>query len=525
MFIRFMKIQRSSIKILILTYIMLVIITFSFFGINMLNEKKVIEADREGYLNNAIVGTNNNIAQTSIDIIAIKNMVSVLNEENDSDYYTSPNGIDETENLGINWLTLKQSYYELSIIGLDGNETIKIRKGIYDRVPYAVDSNYIDNDNQYSFFTNIDSLQNNDVVVSEFTTLMDEGEPVYFENELIDIYKIITPFYSKDDNNEKLGYIELKVFTDLLTNTFDQNDIEAINSDGYYIYSKEYNDSLYGFMLDENIEETYDKYNNIELDQLTADSNVSSYRDNLITYSKINKDDINKIITNTANDDINIISIGSLILINNTIFTDYSQYKNIYILEFSFIVFDLIIAYIITFLIDRRKKERRYRLDIFQKIADTDDLTGVNSRKKFFNDIKLIYNLSGNFSLLYCDLDGFKNINDNNGHDTGDIVLVEISKRIIEILPSDIYLYRVGGDEFIVLIKSVEKAELEKIATDIINVCSKPINIKSKNITLGMSIGISMLVGRKKSLDDLIDEADDAMYKSKNANKNSYKFY
>ena len=122
---------------------------------------------------------------------------------------------------------------------------------------------------------------------------------------------------------------------------------------------------------------------------------------------------------------------------------------------------------------------------------------------------------------MFIDLDGFKNVNDSYGHETGDQVLKDVAQRLKDKLRASDLLARFGGDEFVALqldVKSADDAIL--FAEKIISVLAEPIVTQQGNITIGASVGIALYPQHGQDLKTLINKADKAMYQVKNAGKN-----
>ena len=141
-------------------------------------------------------------------------------------------------------------------------------------------------------------------------------------------------------------------------------------------------------------------------------------------------------------------------------------------------------------------------------LARTDELTGLPNRRRLISEIEEFVDKEG--SLLLLDLDGFKPINDLYGHEIGDKVLRQVARRFDRALPHGAFLARLGGDEFGVLIEGLHESAIE-IALALRATLSYPIHIDSKEINLGVSIGVAKNTGDP----DLLLRADTAMYKAK----------
>lgn len=128
--------------------------------------------------------------------------------------------------------------------------------------------------------------------------------------------------------------------------------------------------------------------------------------------------------------------------------------------------------------------------------------------------------------LLFIDLDHFKQINDSFGHNFGDRVLIEVSKRLKSVVRQSDTLSRIGGDEFTLLLEDVNN---ERFVTDIISklmeVMNEPISINGNPLYLTLSIGAAIYPTNGLDTEDLLKNADSAMYKAKEDGRNTYRFY
>jgi diguanylate cyclase (GGDEF)-like protein len=127
---------------------------------------------------------------------------------------------------------------------------------------------------------------------------------------------------------------------------------------------------------------------------------------------------------------------------------------------------------------------------------------------------------------FFLDLDGFKAINDKLGHSTGDTVLQCIAQRLSSAFREMDTVSRVGGDEFFILALNIDnKKTASYMANKILEEISKPIPDIPKGISLSASIGICLFPYKGMTVSDIIDRADEAMYKVKNSGKENFSFY
>jgi diguanylate cyclase (GGDEF)-like protein len=130
------------------------------------------------------------------------------------------------------------------------------------------------------------------------------------------------------------------------------------------------------------------------------------------------------------------------------------------------------------------------------------------------------------FALLYFDLDRFKEINDTLGHLVGDKVLVGIGRRLREFLRPGDTVARVGGDEFAVLLGEVAGVEnAAQVAERILSTLEKPLSIDGRHVSTGASIGVALGNGAYDSADNLLRDADLAMYRAKSAGRGGYQVF
>lgn len=167
------------------------------------------------------------------------------------------------------------------------------------------------------------------------------------------------------------------------------------------------------------------------------------------------------------------------------------------------------------------------RLD---RMAMYDALTNLPNRVLLYEEAKKCLSAAKRYQhsvgFMFVDLDGFKAVNDEYGHDAGDAVLVEMGLRMTIAVRETDTVGRCGGDEFIILLPDCDtKSDLETIAKRVVETVSQPFDSVSTSIGLGASIGISMYPDDGDDREALIKLADKAMYKAKRLGKNQYHFH
>ena len=132
----------------------------------------------------------------------------------------------------------------------------------------------------------------------------------------------------------------------------------------------------------------------------------------------------------------------------------------------------------------------------------------------------------GRFSVMFLDLDNFKVINDSLGHAIGDQLLKKLVHRISSVVRHEDTLARFGGDEFTLVLESIKSVEeLSLIAGKILQVASQPIKIAHHEITVTLSIGITVYPDDANNVEQLLSNADMAMYRAKARGRNNYEFF
>ena len=181
-----------------------------------------------------------------------------------------------------------------------------------------------------------------------------------------------------------------------------------------------------------------------------------------------------------------------------------------------------------------------HKLSIEQRIAQTriahqathDSLTGLHNRSAVMDliarkleDGEREASLGG-FALLLLDLDGFKAVNDNFGHDAGDELLRQVSSRIEAALRDSDFVARLGGDEFLIVVPQVsDRGTAHTVGKKIIAAVAKPYLVSSRELKMTASIGISMFPENARDREGLMKCADLAMYEAKHAGGDQICFF
>jgi len=168
--------------------------------------------------------------------------------------------------------------------------------------------------------------------------------------------------------------------------------------------------------------------------------------------------------------------------------------------------------------------ERLYHL------AHYDSLCDLPNRMLFYDRLRQAISRSKRsnqrIAVMFMDLDGFKQVNDEYGHSVGDELLKQVSKRIVSMLRETDTIARIGGDEFTLIINDIDNIDsINAIAEKVLSTVKEPYTLHELAFDISASIGISLLPDNSDDMHTLVKQADIAMYKAKKEGKNQFKFY
>ncbi len=183
---------------------------------------------------------------------------------------------------------------------------------------------------------------------------------------------------------------------------------------------------------------------------------------------------------------------------------------------------------VITSVIDL--SERKHHEDKLFEQANYDALTGLPNRGLAFDRLQAAMarakRQGSRIALMMLDLDHFKTVNDNLGHNAGDLLLKEVSGRLTACVREGDTVARLGGDEFTLILPELKAPmEAELIAEKIIKACCEPVFIRGHEVSVSASIGITVFPDDGEDQETLLKNADTAMYKCKDDGRNHFHFY
>ncbi|MGC9458076.1 MAG: EAL domain-containing protein [Halothiobacillaceae bacterium] len=179
--------------------------------------------------------------------------------------------------------------------------------------------------------------------------------------------------------------------------------------------------------------------------------------------------------------------------------------------------------------------EQKKAQEEIEKLAFYDPLTGLPNRRLLKDRLRQAIAVSQreqNYgALLFIDLDNFKTLNDTRGHAIGDLLLESVARRLTESMRESDTVARIGGDEFVILLsqlgRQVDQAEetAAQVAEKILAQISRPHELAGQKHAMTPSVGVSLFLGNRMDADQLLKQADIAMYQAKDAGRNAIRFF
>jgi diguanylate cyclase (GGDEF)-like protein len=178
------------------------------------------------------------------------------------------------------------------------------------------------------------------------------------------------------------------------------------------------------------------------------------------------------------------------------------------------IIGSVLVASLVMLRIGRLLGQRAHAERALEHQASHDGLTGLINRPHFMAALADELSIGQNSTILFCDLNGFKTVNDEHGHAAGDQLLVEVAQRLQICVRETDVVSRFGGDEFLILLRDAKLVDAYAICDRIASALADPIGLSSGHANVGASIGIAVAAGDADA-EHLIGRADRAMYRAK----------
>lgn len=460
------------------------------------------------------------------DIVELQNVLE-LNALN-TDFVTEEDRIN-TENEFLIWLDRKNIYDQARIIDNTGQEILRVNYNQGEPEIVAVES--LQNKATRYYFEDSIVLDENEMYISKLDLNVENGAIETIDGVTKPMIRFATPIF--DDTGTKLGVIVLNYLASDILNSlyrFESSayaDIEMINEDGYFLFS-DYDERLWGFMYDDKADELYSKYHDFDLfENTTETTQQNDYKGYSYTSVEVTAETLSNETSLLLDSDIDVVlGVDDFIIVSSIDIGHIEGIMNLNQLLIYIASIVLILILILSRLLDELFYNKEEKLRIAEYSANHDFLTNIPNRAYIHNLIGYKITRQHGFSLLYIDFDGFKQINDEFGHSIGDEALKAGVKRIKESIRLDDVVARLGGDEFLVVLNNlVNKETVARVCKTLLDNFNETFDLNGNICKMGLSIGVSIHPKDSVNSDDLIDNADTAMYEIKNEGKNNYKFY
>ncbi len=355
----------------------------------------------------------------------------------------------------------------------------------------------------------------------EFTEGFEEGKTY-------NAYRFVYPLFYK---NEFIGTIETSIsflaISKLIEDLFNHKSIFIIKESVVTakveknLISKYYTNNLMfnGYYNDKEIIDYINKLNSINLNQILTTDTIINQINSLLSEEA-------PFFINTSNDGngyaIIFLPIENLKQQQVGYFIFYQNDNTIIELKNNMILRSVLIAisWMLLMIIIINSYFSRLKIN---KLTYFDKLTGVYNRNRLFDylsrEIEMKKRYNNNFSIIIYDIDKFKNINDTYGHPTGDIILKETTKCVKNHIRVGDYLFRIGGDEFLIILPNTTLNEAITVAEKIRSQIEKNIYSINNINTITLSLGVAEY-SNDDTYEELIKKADNMLYDAKNNGRN-----
>ncbi len=365
---------------------------------------------------------------------------------------------------------------------------------------------------------------NSTISTGKFDLSFKSMVPIYIKNQFVGFVEVIAKFNSIAVKMEKKNYhiaaLVDKKYKEQLTNAFTKRFIED-----YYVANLNVKDEIISIIKKKKVSHflNINKYHKCDnKTQLVSTYHLKDIYDKEMAYFLLFHDisniDMSKMVQ--VRDRLTLLFFIIFILLLAFSYYLYSQKYKTFIKDLNIKLENDVIE---------KTKKLQDQSDKLTYIANHDSLTGLPNRLLFLDRleqaIRHAKRYKTNVSILFLDLDRFKEVNDTYGHDIGDKLLQEVSKKLSACVREEDSISRLGGDEFTIILENINQNDIIKITQKIISKMQDKISVESTDIYTTFSIGISRFPEDGISQDILLRNADTAMYRAKDMGKNQYQFY
>lgn len=423
-------------------------------------------------------------------------------------------------------------YDQIRYIDLDGDEIVRVN--YVDGQAVIVAEEKLQNKGGRYYFDDTLSLAAGQIFVSPFDLNIEQG---VIEMPLKPMIRFGTPVFDKDGRKRGvviINYLGQNLLDELISSDrLLHGKMLLLNLDGYWLRGLSADDE-WGFMYDKDHQHKFSDGFPNEWQVINGQSSgqiVTQY--GLFTFSTIYPivNEADTVTSCSADIGSGATSHDCWILIayipKDALFS-HSGKLLVRLAVLAILLF--LLATLPSWFIAQIISQRKLKEFELVRMANYDKLTNLPNRTLLDDRLDQVFHQSkryGNqFAILFADLDGFKTVNDEFGHDIGDHLLINVAERIVQQTRRSDTVARIGGDEFVILLTKIEDVnDAERVAGKINQELSRPFMIKGQTIQIGVSIGISCYPIHAETVADLLKSSDQAMYCVKYQNKGTFKIF
>ena len=406
---------------------------------------------------------------------------------------------------------------------LDSSGMERIRVNLDDGRCRIVPPDELQNKQDRYYFKEVLTLNKGGIYVSPLDLNKEHGQ---IEMPLKPMIRFSTPVWGENDVLKGvliLNYLAEKFLGELeISSRSHPGNFGLLNEEGYWLYNED-PEKEWGFMFPDKMEAVSiaqsrpDLWNSV----LQKDEEQFIHEGSLCTIKRISP----------INSSLDIKGRPHWILINQIGFDDIGAAADQFWIPLVLIVLSsLLFIFPLSWLFALSQEQKKRYKEALAHSAGHDSLTGLPNRSLLKARASLLeaearrYHFS--YALMFVDLDGFKAVNDTFGHDDGDLVLKETARRLKKSVRDSDTVSRTGGDEFIIILHRINRKEdAGVVARTILDSLGKPFPVNGGDASIGASIGIALSsMNDPQSFEELLVQADNAMYKVKRSGKNNFAF-
>jgi len=436
---------------------------------------------------------------------------------------------DDLAQMYLKFALRKGVYDQVRFLDAAGNEVVRVN---YENGrPRIVSAAELQNKAGRYYFDDAIRLDRNQLYISPFDLNIENDQ---LELPYKPMLRFATPTF--DAAGKKTGVVVLNYLGDYLLRHFVQaaqtqyGEPELVNSDGYWLHAAA-TGAAWGFMFDERKDDTYAaKYPDAWEKMKQGHQGQFQNAEGLFTYREISPFGDRLITSNGAMESTGksqqifssqdyrwfVISHLSNEVLDGALL---DLHKRVLLVWGIMAVLGLVISY---FYVQNVRLRREYNAQLHD-LAARDTLTGLPNRNAFNAELsKALFEVKKGqqLAVLFLDLDGFKLVNDVYGHGIGDLLLIETARRLKSCLRSEDMAARIGGDEFIVLLRDITgDAAVQEVQQRIMAAIEAPVPCGNAVCRVGTSIGAALYPRDAETEDALITIADNEMYRVKKERK------